>query len=72
MGKAPEPKNPETPAKPAPKSPTLSPFKPKPCRTDTSTSLVSVDAASFVSHSSLGDDEIVRRPSGPLAARADD
>ncbi|CAK9786938.1 hypothetical protein CC85DRAFT_328766 [Cutaneotrichosporon oleaginosum] len=58
--------------KPVPKSPTLSPFKPKPNRTDTSTSLVSVDAASFVSHSSLGDDEMVRRPSGPLAARADD
>ncbi|BEI83530.1 hypothetical protein CcaverHIS002_0401340 [Cutaneotrichosporon cavernicola] len=70
-------KGPETPAKTeltkvTPKSPTLSPFKPAPCRTDTSTSLVSVDAASFISRSSLGDDEVIRRPSGPLAARADD
>ncbi|GMK58795.1 hypothetical protein CspeluHIS016_0602370 [Cutaneotrichosporon spelunceum] len=72
--KAPERPGKTEPAKVPPKSPTLSPFKPTPCRTDTSTSLMSVDAASFVSHSSVGldNDDIVQRPSGPLAARADD
>lgn len=58
-------------------TPASAPFKPTPQRADTSTSLVSVDAASFVSHSSFGtqlgaEDEVVRRPSGPLASKVDD